>query len=193
MRRVALLLLTVGLAVAGCGSGSKSPSVASLGGSATTTSSSQSQAPPPGGGLSSGKRSGQFAIGMKANLKFSQCMRAHGVNNFPDPNGQGEVTINSSSGLDPRSSTFQSAQKACRKYLPNGGQPTPQQIAKAKQSALAYSECMRAHGVKDFPDPNFSGGGISLKIGGHPGSDLDPNNPTFKQAQTACRGNLFKP
>jgi len=196
MIRAALLLCLLGVLVAGCGSGSKSPGVASLGGSDTTsTSSSQGAAPPAGGGFSSGKGGGGqgLHVAMRGNLKFSQCMRSHGVSNFPDPNGQGQIGIDSSTGIDPRSPTFQSAQKACRKYLPNGGQPTPQQLAKAKQSALAFSQCMRSHGVKDFPDPDFSSGGVNIKIGGRPGSNLDPNNPTFKAAQTACRGKLFKP
>lgn len=51
-------------------------------------------------------------------------------------------------------------------------------------SALAYSRCMRAHGVSDFPDPD-SEGSIGIRAG--PGSDLDPHNPTFKAAQQACR------
>lgn len=193
MIRAALLLCFVGVLVAGCGSGGKSPSVASLGGGDTTTSSSQS-AGPPAGGLSSGRGGGQgFHLAMKGSLKFSQCMRSHGVSHFPDPNSTGLIGIDSSTGIDPRSPTFRSAQQACRHLLPNGGQPTPQQIAKAKQAALAYSQCMRANGVKDFPDPDFTGGGISIRLGGRPGSNLDPNNPTFQKAQQTCRGKLFKP
>ena len=197
MRRATLLLLLVlGVTVAGCGSGSKSPGVASLGGSATTTSSSQGSASSGGGGgFSTGKGGSRqgFHVAMNGSLKFSQCMRAHGVSNFPDPNGQGQIGIDSSTGIDPRSPTFQSAQKACRKLLPNGGQPTPQQLAKAKQSALAFSACMRKHGVKDFPDPDFSGGGVKMTLGGKPGSDLDPNNPTFRKAQAACGNGFGKP
>jgi hypothetical protein len=121
--------------------------------------------------------------------KFSVCMRSHGLPNFPDPNGQGVIQFGSSSGVDPGSPKFQSAQQACRKVLPNGGQPTPAQIAKAQQAALKFSECMRSHGVKDFPDPTFSGGGVQLRIGGRqPGSDLDPSSPLFQKAQAACQG-----
>jgi hypothetical protein len=54
-----------------------------------------------------------------------------------------------------------------------------------KGDPVAFSRCMRAHGVKDFPDPN-SDGGIAIQAG--PGSDLDRNNATFKAAQQACRG-----
>lgn len=188
MKRVAaILLFVVGLAVAGCGSGSKSPSVASLGGSNTTSTSAQSSGG-GGGGFSTGKGGGGqgLHLAMLGNLKFSQCMRSHGISSFPDPNSSGQIGISSSTGLDPRSPTFQAAIKACRKDLPNGGQPTPQQLAKAKAAALKFSQCMRAHGVKDYPDPDFSGGGVRIRIGGSPGSDLDPNNPTFKSAQSAC-------
>jgi len=118
--------------------------------------------------------------------KFSACMRKHGVTNFPDPDGQGVIRIHSGTGIDPGSPAFSSARTACEKLLPNGGQPTPAQIAQRQQQMLAFSACMRSHGLKDFPDPSNGG----LRIQDHPGSDLDPNNPTFQKAQQACQGNL---
>ena len=53
-----------------------------------------------------------------------------------------------------------------------------------KKSALAYSHCMRAHGVSDFPDPNANGQ-IQLEAG--PGSDLTPDSPVFNKALAACK------
>jgi hypothetical protein len=47
---------------------------------------------------------------------------------------------------------------------------------------LAFSVCMRAHGVTRFPDPG-SGGGLSIRIGG----GLDPASPVFQSAQHACK------
>jgi hypothetical protein len=187
-RVLILLLAAVGLmAAAGCGSRGKSPSVASLGGDHTTTSQGGGL---PAGGLSAGgfgagpgKGSGMH-VAMRGSLKFSQCMRAHGVPSFPDPNSNGQISLGS--GANPNSPSYQSAQKACRGLLPNGGKATPQQLAKAKQLALAHSACMRAHGVKDFPDPDFSGGGVKLSLGGGGKADLNPNNPTFQRAQKAC-------
>jgi hypothetical protein len=44
----------------------------------------------------------------------------------------------------------------------------------AKASPLAYSQCMRAHGLADFPDPN-SQGQIALSAG--PGSYRSRANP----------------
>ena len=127
--------------------------------------------------------------------KFAACMRAHGVPNFPDPNSQGAIQIGPSSGIDPRSQKFQAASQACRSLLPNGGQPTPQQLAQAQRKALQFSACMRKHGLNDFPDPQItsSGGiGIRIRVGG-PNSDLDPSSPVFQAAQKACGGIIGKP
>jgi hypothetical protein len=61
----------------------------------------------------------------------------------------------------------------------------------SKAQALAYSRCMRSHGVSDFPDPTTpAGGGVAFQINGGPGSDLNQSNPTFKAASQACRGLL---
>jgi hypothetical protein len=183
------------LLAAGCGGGGRAPGVASLGpsGGATTTSTTTESGPGPADKAPSGNggpQGGEFQIAMNVGAvdgpKFSACMRKHGVTNFPDPNGQGLITIHSGMGIDPGSPAFRSARTVCDKLLPNGGQPTPAQLAHQQQELLAFSSCMRAHGLKDFPDP--SEGGLRIRVS--PGSDLDPNNPTFRKAQQACKGLL---
>ena len=70
-----------------------------------------------------------LAQGRTQALRFSRCMRAHGVPNFPDPSvkshGSGvAITIRmkgGSGGIDPRSPQFQAAQNACRSILPMPG------------------------------------------------------------------------
>ncbi len=60
-----------------------------------------------------------------------------------------------------------------------------------KAQFLAYSRCMRSHGVSDFPDPTTPpGGGVAFSIDGGSGSELNPSNPTFKAANQACRALL---
>ena len=54
----------------------------------------------------------------------------------------------------------------------------------AKHSELAFSRCMRAHGISDFPDPSSQGG---IALNGGPGSDLNPSSPLFKAANNACK------
>ena len=44
---------------------------------------------------------------------------------------------------------------------------------------IAFSECMRAHGVARFPDPR----GHGINIGG---TGLDPRAPAFRAAQAIC-------
>jgi hypothetical protein len=55
-----------------------------------------------------------------AMLKFSQCMRAHGISGFPDPTfggGGAQLRINKSTGINPASPAFKAAQKACGSAL----------------------------------------------------------------------------
>ncbi|MGO9961575.1 MAG: hypothetical protein ACLP50_37315 [Solirubrobacteraceae bacterium] len=55
-------------------------------------------------------------------------------------------------------------------------------------TALAYSRCMRSHGIHDFPDPTTPpGGGVTFQLNGGAGSDLNHTNPTFQAASQACR------
>jgi hypothetical protein len=57
------------------------------------------------------------------------------------------------------------------------------------EQALAYSKCMRADGISDFPDPD-SGGNIDVKeaaLRAGPGSDLNGNNAQFQAALKACQ------
>ena len=61
----------------------------------------------------------------------------------------------------------------------------------AMTQALAYTRCIRSHGVGDFPDPTTpAGGGVAFQINAGPGGDLNANNPTFRAANQACRALL---
>jgi hypothetical protein len=69
----------------------------------------------------------QQAKALSSLLKFSTCMRAHGVPTFPDPTtspggGVGlSLHATPGSGLDPNSPVFQDAQRACQSLMPGGG------------------------------------------------------------------------
>lgn len=52
---------------------------------------------------------------------------------------------------------------------------------------LAYSRCMRSHGVPEYPEPVQVGGKIQIS-GSQPG--VNPNSPVFKSAQQSCRSLL---
>jgi hypothetical protein len=123
--------------------------------------------------------------GKASALAYSECMRAHGIAKFPDPNSQGGIDISGGPGsaIDPQSPQFKAADQACRKLMP-GSNLSPAQQAANEARALRYSQCMRSHGIADFPDPNGQGG---IAIKSQPGSDLDPNNPRFRTANNACQ------
>jgi hypothetical protein len=153
--------------------------VANLSSSPGTSASSSAPTGSSGQGGGNGQGGGQIgSADGKITVAFSQCMRSHGVPNFPDPDSEGRISL---SGIDPRSSTYQAAQKACQKYLGGGASQNPQQQAQAKANALRYSQCMRSHGIKNFPDPD-SEGRISLSSG----SGIDPRSYTFQAAQKVC-------
>jgi hypothetical protein len=59
-------------------------------------------------------------------LKFSRCMRAHGITSFPDPRQDGVLAM-TGSGFDPNSPEYQRAYHACRSDLPNGIVKSPPQ------------------------------------------------------------------
>ena len=168
---VAAVLVVAGIAVAGGGGGSESPGVAHLGTNGTAAN--------------SGPSSGSGGSEHEQTLAYSKCMREHGISDFPDPTSDGGLALNANgptSDLDPNSPQFQAAGKACKRLLPNGGQPAPVD-PELRDKLLAYSKCMRAHGIGDFPDPTDGG----LQIQSTPGSDLDPTNPQFKAADQACK------
>jgi hypothetical protein len=123
-------------------------------------------------------------------------MRSNGVSNFPDPvmgsGGEGfpDGLIRSSDGsLIVDGVTFsgpalQSAESACKRYLVPSG-PPPKISERQKQAAIANAQCMRKHGVPNFPDPTFptGGGAGGIRIAG-PG--INPQSPAFQNAAKAC-------
>jgi hypothetical protein len=168
---IALTVATCGVLVAACGGGSAPPGVASLG--STTTA-------PASGAAQGGGNSASYA----AALEYASCMRTHGVSNFPDPTSSGVFLSKQRNEVD-KSSHFVSANKACLHLLPNGGEPTDAQTQQGLAQQLKFSQCMRSHGVTNFPDPQLQPHNrVSLRVGG-PG--LDPNSPQYQAANSACK------
>lgn len=184
------VLAAAALLVAGCGGSSSSPGVAHLG-------SSTSSSADPGGSGASSPESESSASAQQKIIAFSHCMRTHGVPEFPEPS-EGHILLRRSdhnghvTGINPQSAQFQAASKDCAKLSPKGGKPpSPAEQAKLQEKALLFSQCMRTHGVPNFPDPEFShgGGGIGIRIGGAKGgpSRIDLSSPQFQAAQKACQ------
>ncbi len=145
-------------------------------------------------GSSSKPSSASGSSAETAGIKFADCMRAHGVPNFPDPGSGGGITLTPGSGVNPQSPAFQSAQNACSKLLPGGGPGRGPVSETRKLAMLKLAECMRAHGLTTFPDPTSTppspGAGFGLAFGGGGSFIAVPRammeSPAFKQAAAQC-------
>ena len=148
-----------------CGGGTAPSSVAHIGNPAPTTTSAPAAEP---------GASPNLQQMYEADVVYAGCMRSHGDSGFPGP-----VLVNNShahgvtmEGVDQNSPRFISANNACKHLLPNDGNgPSQAQLAQMMSRALKYSQCMRSHGVPDFPDPTESPNGIGIRLSG-----IDPNS-----------------
>ncbi len=118
------------------------------------------------------------------NLAFTQCMRSHGLPDFPDPNANGHGFGNQQQQQQEESNPhLGTAYSDCRHLLPS----TPSSSGKKKvvpsQTQLVrFSKCMRSHGVPDYPDPNPD---VSLRtelaqLG------INPDSPQFRATLRTC-------
>jgi hypothetical protein len=130
------------------------------------------------------------SVSTSQDLKFAVCMRSHGVPNFPDPGAHGSFIGGPGSAIDPFSPAFRSAQRGCGQGPGTGGPPMTSE--RERLAALAFSKCMRMHGLGNFPDPTFTaptGTGPMLVLRGMAfaiGPGLDPRSPAFSHAAAAC-------
>lgn len=163
---VVLVAATSAVALAGCG------------GSASSSATDN-----PAAGAGGAPVSAQTANSSKA-AQFSQCMRAHGVPAFPDPNAEGSINlrVTKGSGLDPRSPTYQAALQSCKSLEPPGFGASGAQSVANENKTLQFVNCMRKNGVTRFPDPGSNG---AFLITGSSGVDF--NSPQFKSAMQACQ------
>jgi hypothetical protein len=136
-------------------------------------------------------------------LKYSECMRGHGVTNFPEP-GSGGVNV-SGTRIDFNSAIYKSAEAKCFDLMPGGpskkAQATEQQIT----LALETTQCMRDHGVPNFPDPvvtptpparGSDGPGLTEYNNGiliHIPTSIDVNAAAFQEAAKDCDFNTGFP
>jgi hypothetical protein len=127
-------------------------------------------------------------------------MRGHGVPDFPDPNASGSYTLTTNgsiegaggTSIDINSGQAQAVYGDCRHVLP--GAPSISRLEQLEQQEqqrqeqalpmlLKYSQCMRSHGVPNFPDFGQSN---PSPAPGNSGA-INPNSPQFQAASTACQ------
>jgi hypothetical protein len=122
---------------------------------------------------------------------FAACMRGHGVLNFYFSNAPSAADSSTAisimghyvTGVNPQTTQFGTAMKACKHLLPGGG-PAPmtrQQI----NNLVKFAACMRSHGFPDYPDPIVQNG----RVDEQPlPSSIDTSSAQFEAAQQKCNG-----
>src|SRR3954453_2111514 len=128
----------IGVITAGCGSNASSESA---------TARKTSSAGTPSTGTTSSGAATKLTAQEKA-VKFAECMRANGVPHFPDPGSKGETNF----GVDVSRDVGRKAIDACKALKPPGALSS-KRTPKEQSASLRFAQCVREHGVKDFPDP----------------------------------------
>nr|ADK54822.1 hypothetical protein [uncultured soil bacterium] len=105
---------------------------------------------------------------------FVDCLRKNGVPDFPDPQPNGSILLDSNGGIDVQGATYKKAEAACKSLAPEGGRAAPPPGGK-NTDIKKYVGCMRESGQPKFPDPDK---------GGFRG--VDTSTPEFKAAHKAC-------
>jgi hypothetical protein len=132
---------------------------------------------------------------------YSACMRSHGIPNFPDPDIKGNPPQADPQHLGVSSSQLQVAQTACQPLYPNNGslqQQTQQCVSTGDcpeallQQLLTvertYAQCLRSHGVPDWPDPTVGAKGRPVFDLSSAGIDPQSTQSSQFQAKEAeCR------
>lgn len=172
-RRAAVLGVTGGivLLVTACGNGSSAGSVSSSSPAASSSPAVSSKA--------AGSTQAQ------QNLAFAQCMRSHGVTDFPDPGSDGQFrTISAQTENGPH---FAAGFDACKHLLPDGG------VSKAQQDQaqlLKFAHCMHAHGVPSYPESGPAGPysviGPNTAVNALKVAGANPNSPVVQAAVRTC-------
>jgi hypothetical protein len=97
-------------------------------------------------------------------VAYTQCVRSHGVPDFPDPDSSGQIPkITSGQQVGVSDSRLNAAQGACQDLWPYQA-PTQAQLRQQLTDDVKFAQCMRSHGVPNVPDPTISDGRVEFLI-----------------------------
>ena len=82
-------------------------------------------------------------------VRFTECMRANGVGDFPDPDASGQFP---SYGVSVTRAVWTDAVAACKSLQPPGSL-SAKMTSTQMSAAIRFAHCVRVNGVPDFPDP----------------------------------------
>ena len=124
-------------------------------------------------------------------LAFSQCVRSHGVPDFPDPQaGATNAKFPGAQQLGVGSSQLSAAESACQHLLPAGvdDQFPPAEVPLLLSGMRQFSQCMRSHGVPNWPDPTTDSEGRPVfELSDHGFSRQQAHSPQLGAKEDQCQ------
>jgi hypothetical protein len=138
-------------------------------------------------------------------VAYTDCVRSHGIPNFPDPPAGGGLAKASAQQLGVSSSRLQAAQRACQHLIPATGGTIEQEeqqcfpnndcppsvVRELLNDMLRFARCMRSHGVPTFPDPTTdSQGQPFFDASAHGISDSMSHAPSFIAKLNECQNQV---
>jgi hypothetical protein len=134
-------------------------------------------------------------------VAYSHCMRTHGITNFPDPTGTGQVPKAGAQQLGVSVPRLQAAEQAGQHLYPaSGGSVYAEEqqcyvagdcpaalTRRMMNAALRFARCMRSHGVPNFPDPTEAQGSVTFDVSAHGITDAMSHSPQFVAKLNTCQ------
>jgi hypothetical protein len=125
------------------------------------------------------------AAGAESAVAYSQCMRSHGIPDFPGPDSSGDIPKQAIIQLHVSNSLMLSASAACANLNPRQA-PSAAQQRQQLADDLKFAQCMRSHGLPKFPDPTNNDGKVEFVLSTSQ-DGFDPHSPQVLAIATACQ------
>lgn len=112
-------------------------------------------------------------------------MRSHGVPDYPGPDSGGQMPkITSGQQVGVSDTLLTRAQGTCQNLWPYQGQTQTQQ-RQTLTDDIKFAQCMRSHGLPDFPDPTDSDGHVQFVFSASR-NGIDPHSPQILAKARQC-------
>jgi hypothetical protein len=127
-------------------------------------------------------------------------MRSNGVPRYPDPASGGQLPKGDAQAFGVSDAQYQAAQRTCQHLLPTGGSFSeqaqeciqagdcpPALVQQMLTADRKFAQCMRSHGVPNWPDPTLDANGVPVfKVSAAGITHTQTHSPPMENTITAC-------
>jgi hypothetical protein len=118
-------------------------------------------------------------------VAYTQCMRSHGVPEYPGPDSSGQLQkIGSGQQVGVSDAQLNTASNACQSLWPYQGLTATQQQQELTDM-VKFAQCMRSHGVPTLPDPVATDGKVEFVISTSK-TGINPQSPQIQAKLQEC-------